>query len=155
MDGTRVELRFEPLDGPAGTALLDELDAELTARYRGEEAVDAHTAQFAPPGGRFAVVYVDAQPQACAGFRRIDAETAELKRMYVRPGGRRRGLARRLLAALEAAAAEAGYRTMWLETGAPQPEARTLYESAGYTPVAPFGQFAGEALQRCYGKTLA
>lgn len=149
-----VDLRFEPMDGPAATTLLTELDGDLDERYGGGEGVHADPTEFAPPGGLFAVVYVEGQPQACAGFRRLDADTAELKRMYVRPTGRRRGLARLLLGALEAEAAKAGYRSMWLETGVPQPEARTLYESAGYARVPAFGQFAGEPLQRCYGKAL-
>ena len=149
-----ITLRFEPMDGAVAAALLAELDADLHERYGGGEGVAADAAQFAPPAGRFAVAYAGELPLACAGFRRIDDDTAELKRMYVRPAGRRRGLARHLLGALESAAREAGYRSMWLETGVPQPEARSLYESAGYTRIASFGQFAGEPLQRSYGKSL-
>ena len=149
-----VALRFEPMDGAAATALLAELDADLDARYGGGEGVAAAPAEFAPPNGRFAIAYIDEQPLACAGFRRIDDDTAELTRRYVRPAGRRRGLARHLLTALEVAARDAGYRHMWLETGVPQPEARSLYESAGYTRIASFGQYADEPLQRSYGKAL-
>ena len=148
------DLRFEPLDGPAGRALLAELDADLAERYGDDEPVAATPSQFLPPGGAFAVVYIDGEPQACGGYRRIDDTTAELKRMYVRPRARGHGLARRLLAALEVAAAHAGYRHLWLETGLSQPEAIALYESAGYTPVASFGQFARAPSQRCYGTAL-
>ncbi len=151
----QVRLRFEPLDGPAGKELLDELDADLAERYGGGEPVSATPDEFLPPAGCFAVVYVRDRPEACAAFRRIDPTTAELKRMYVRPTGRRRGLARRLLVAVEQAAVEAGYQQLWLETGLSQPEAMQLYESAGYNPVASFGQFAGAPQQRCYGKVLA
>ena len=51
-------------------------------------------------------------------------------------------------------AAAAGYEQLWLETGGSQPEAIALYESAGYTPVARFGQYAWAEDQRCYGKSL-
>lgn len=149
-----ITLRFEPLDGPAGSILLDELDADLAERYGNDDAVTATAAEFLPPEGAFAVLYVGGEPHACGGFRRIDGDTAELKRMYVRPGGRGRGLARRVLAALETAAAQAGYRDLWLETGLSQPEAIQLYVSSGYTPVPTFGQFAGFPSQRTYGKAL-
>lgn len=150
-----VTVRFEPLDGPVGAALLAELDADLAERYGGGEPVDALSPQFLPPGGLFAVAYIDGEPLACGGYRRLNVATAELKRMYVRRAGRRRGLARFVLAALEDAAAAAGYRHLWLETGLSQPEAIRLYESAGYTPVASFGQFAGGEQQRCFGKALS
>lgn len=134
--------------------MMEELDADLAARYGSGESVAAHPTEFVPPAGQFLVLYVDREALACGGYRRLDDATAELKRMYVRPAGRRRGLARAILAALEADAIAAGYRQMWLETGVPQFEALALYPSAGYTPIAPFGQFAGAADQRCYGKTL-
>ena len=150
-----VAVCFEPFDSAAATALLAELDADLDARYGGGEGVHAHPLEFAPPAGGFAVLYLAGEPMACGGFRRVDATTAELKRMYVRPAGRRRGHGRRLLRALEEAAAGAGYTDLWLETGVPQPEAISLYETAGYTRMPPFGQFAGSPQQRCYGKSLA
>lgn len=149
-----VTLQFEPLDGPAGSILLRELDEDLAQRYGDDDPVDADAEEFLPPAGAFVVAYVEGSPQACAGFRRIDHATAELKRMYVRPTGRRSGLARQLLTALEAAAADAGYTQMWLETGLSQPEAIALYESSGYTPVASFGQFSWAPSQRCYGKVV-
>jgi GNAT superfamily N-acetyltransferase len=148
-------VRFEPFDSAAATALLAELDTDLDARYGGGEGVHAQPLEFVPPAGGFAVLYLAGEPMACGGVRRIDDTTAELKRMYVRPAGRRRGLGRRLLRALEEKAAGAGYTDLWLETGIPQPEAISLYETAGYTRVSAFGQFAGEPQQRCYGKTLA
>ncbi len=151
---TSIQARPEPLTSPAAVQLLSELDADLDDRYGDGEQVDAEPSQFEPPDGVFFVVYVDGEPQACAGYRRHDATTAELKRMFVRPTGRRRGLARRLLAELETHAAAAGYEQMWLETGLPQHEAMSLYSGSGYEGIEPFGQFAGFPQQRCYGKKL-
>ena len=149
-----IEVHPEPLDAPAAAALLAELDADLAVRYGDDDAVHAEAGQFLPPEGLFLVLTVDGAPLACGGYRRWDAQTAELKRMYVRPAGRRRGLARRLLAELEAAARDAGYTQMWLETGLPQHEAMQLYTDQGYAPIAKFGQFAWAPEQRCYGKSL-
>ena len=150
-----IQIHPQPMDTPAAAALLAELDADLAERYGdSDDPVHAEAAQFLPPEGLFLVVSVDGEPLACGGYRRYDESTAELKRMYVRPAGRRRGLARRLIAELEAAATRAGYTQMWLETGVPQHEAMQLYTAAGYEPIAKFGQYAWAPDQRCYGKSL-
>jgi GNAT superfamily N-acetyltransferase len=62
--------------------------------------------------------------------------------MYVEPGFRRHGIARRVLDALEESAARAGHREMLLNTGGRQPEALALYARAGYTPVPGYGVYA-------------
>ena len=80
--------------------------------------------------------------------------TAEVKRMYVAPDARARGLARTMLAHLERTAAEAGAEAMILETGTAQPEAMALYESSGYTPIPPFGYYQHAPMNRCYAKRL-
>ena len=71
---------------------------------------------------------------AGGAIRRYDQETAEVKRVWTSHRHRRRGLARRVMAELELAAAELGYRRIHLTTGPRQPEARNLYLAAGYTP---------------------
>lgn len=149
-----IDVRAERLDSAAGAMLLTALDDDLDQRYGGGTPVAAKADEFDPPDGLFLVAYVDGEPLACAGYRRYDASTAELKRMYVRPEGRRTGLAKALLAELERHAAAAGYQQMWLETGVPQHEAMDLYTRAGYERIEPFGQFAWAPDQRCYGKSL-
>jgi ribosomal protein S18 acetylase RimI-like enzyme len=81
-----------------------------------------------------------ATPEAvCAGgIKRIAPDAAEIKRMYVAPSARRRGVARMLLAALEDAASERGYAFVRLDTGPRQQHAMALYASAGYTEIANF-----------------
>ena len=74
--------------------------------------------------------------------------------MYVRAGARRTGVARAVLAHLEATAAAAGADVLVLETGLRQPEAIRLYESSGYQRVAPFGYYKGYPSARHYGKRL-
>ena len=79
---------------------------------------------------------------------------AEVKRMYVVPGLQRRGLARAVLAHLEATAAEAGAVHMILETGAPQTAAIALYTASGYAPITPYGHYRWSETNRCFAKAL-
>jgi GNAT superfamily N-acetyltransferase len=79
----------------------------------------------------------------------------EVKRMYVVPTARRRGVSRRLLTGLEARAADLGYERLLLETGTPQPEAIALYESAGWDRIAPYGHWKDSPSSVCFGKDLA
>jgi GNAT superfamily N-acetyltransferase len=139
----------------AAAELIAELDADLGVRYgAGGDPVHAPAAEFDGPGGQMLLATLDAQPVGCVGLRRVDARTAELKRMYVRLDARRRGIGRALLAACERAARELCYEWLWLETGTLQPEAVALYQSADYQPVAPFGQYANETLSVHLGRAL-
>jgi GNAT superfamily N-acetyltransferase len=132
------------------------LDADLTVRYGGDgDPVHAPAQEFDGPGGQMLLATLGAEQVGCVGLRRVSAETAELKRMYVRPERRGQGIARALLAACEQAARDLGYVQLWLETGTLQPEAVALYLSAGYEPVDPFGQYAGESLSVHLGRSLA
>ena len=84
-------------------------------------------------------------PLGCGALRRLDDDAAEVKRMYVVPEARGRGVSKALLAGLEDAARECGWGTLRLETGPRQPEAIGLYERAGYRPIAAFGAYVGTA----------
>jgi len=102
----------------------------------------------------FLIARLDNEPVGCGAVRRIDDETAEVKRMYVAPAGRRKGIARRILAELERSAVDFGYKAIRLETGILQPEAQRLYESCGYKRIAAFGHYAGNPTSVCYEKVL-
>ncbi|MFI7676478.1 GNAT family N-acetyltransferase [Actinophytocola sp. NPDC049390] len=128
-------------DHPDAVALIADVQQEYVVRYGEVDLTPVDPAEFAPPRGLFLVAYVDDVPAACGGWRAHGTEV-ELKRMYVRPSCRGRGLARAVLAELERTAAEAGYTRLVLETGQRQPEAIALYTSAGYTPVPAFGYYA-------------
>jgi GNAT superfamily N-acetyltransferase len=88
------------------------------------------------------------------GLRRHDAESAEIKRMYVVEAHRERGYARAVLAGLEAFAVATGYRRVMLETGTMQPAAIALYESSGYQRLDGFGHYADSPLSRGFVKEL-
>ena len=98
---------------------------------------------------------------ACGGWRAHEpgpefAEgDAEIKRMYVVPVVRGRGLSRLLLVELERRAVAAGRRRLVLETGIRQPEAIGLYRSSGYSEIPRFGVYRCDPRSRCFGKLLA
>jgi GNAT superfamily N-acetyltransferase len=79
----------------------------------------------------------------CAGWR-AHGEDAELKRMFTTPAARGRGVARRVLTAIEDSARERGCKRVILETGDKQPEAIALYIKCGYERIEDFGYYAGE-----------
>lgn len=152
--------QVELLD-PGAQSLIAEVQAEYVVRYGGQDESPMHPSMFAPPAGALFLGRLDDVPVALGGWRfrpdlvaLRDPRSAEIKRMYVGPAGRRRGLARMMLAHLERTAAESGARRMVLETGMGQPEAIALYESAGYEPVEAFGYYADAPLSRYYGKPL-
>jgi GNAT superfamily N-acetyltransferase len=79
---------------------------------------------------------------ACGGVKRLDDATGEIKRMFVAPEARGRGVARALLAALEETARGLGYERVRLDTGAKQPHAQALYASAGYAAIPDYNRNA-------------
>ena len=108
-----------------------------------------------PPRGTYLIAYEAEVPVGCAALRPIDGVTVEVRRMYVPKAARRSGVARSLLAALEAAAARMGYNIMRLETGNRQSPAMSLYESYGFARIAPFGEYTIDPTSVCYEKHLA
>ena len=91
----------------------------------------------------------------CGCFKRFDAGTAEIKRMFVRPENRGSGAATLLLEELEKWAAEAGYSRAILETGVKNPEAIRFYTKSGYARIENYGQYVGMENSICMGKSLA
>ncbi len=156
-----MRLRPTPLDHPDAAALVVRLQAYYRAIYGGHDATPTDAAEFAPPKGYFVVGYVGGAAVACGGWRARDGGEpalrpgdAEIKRMFVDPAHRGRGHARAVLADLEVTAAGAGRLRMVLETAVGQPEAIGLYVSAGYAPMAPFGNYRDTPNGRYYSKTL-
>ncbi len=137
-----VEIRRVRLSDAEAAPLLDGLTHEYDARY-GEniEMTRASTDEFDPPSGLFIVLIDGPTVAAGGGFRRHDKTTCEVKRMWTHPRHRRRGLAARVLTALEDAAWEAGYTRLILETGPRQPEAESLYETRGYNRIEVYGHY--------------
>ncbi|MDQ3384723.1 MAG: GNAT family N-acetyltransferase [Actinomycetota bacterium] len=128
-----LDLRREPFDGPAAIPLV---------------------AGVAPPHGAFLVAYLDGTAVGCGGVGRHDDGVAEIKRLWVDPAARGRGVARALVVQLEEEALRLGYEAVVLETGLRQPEAIRLYESLGYHRRPLDGQYRDSPLSVCLGRDL-
>jgi ribosomal protein S18 acetylase RimI-like enzyme len=122
-------------------------DDEVASAWRDEPSDDL----IAPTGGLF-VVRTEGLDIGCGGVRLVDADTAELTKVFVRPGWRRQGVAALLVAHLEAFARARGRRTVRLDTRTDLVEARRLYRRLGYVEVAPFN--ADPYAQHWFAKEL-
>jgi GNAT superfamily N-acetyltransferase len=151
---TEIEFRAAAFDSGDGAVLAQAMRDEMAVIYAGVNMDAWHTSAataggLEPPHGTFLVGYEDTEPICCGGIKRLDEHHCELKRMYVVPGARGRGVARRLLGALERAARELGYPVARLVTGPRQPAAQHLYESEGYAPI---GDYRGDGIASFFGE---
>ena len=137
-----IEIRAADPVAFASTALVGAMEAEIEATYADTpgsiHSVGAGPEVMSPPGGAFLLVHAGERPIGCGGLKRLDEHTCEIKRMYVLPEFRGRGLSGRLLAALEERGRELGYRVARLDTGSRQPAAKHLYDSTGYERIADY-----------------
>src|SRR4051795_12027587 len=100
-DGRVVRLAPAPYDDPVAWELVARVQAEYTSRYGGPDAAVVDPAEFLPPVGLFLVAEVDGVPAGCGAWRVHGPGGVEIKRVYVAPGFRRRGLAQVLMSELE------------------------------------------------------
>ena len=152
-----VEIVRESIESPAAQALIQGLNAEMLARYP-EEGTAAHfrldADEVGPGRGALLVAYAGELPLACGAVRLLEDSRAEIKRMFVAPEARGRGLGRRILDALESEARTLGAKSLVLETGPRQHEAIALYSLAGFSPIAAFGDYVESPLSLFMGKSL-
>jgi GNAT superfamily N-acetyltransferase len=153
VDG-EVDLQEVAFDSELADSLIDEVQQEYVRRYGGRDATPVDPGEFGQPHGTFLVARLAGAAIGCAGMRRHGDDVVEVKRMFVRVEHRRRGHARRMLAALEEWARDRGYRRVVLETGLAQPEAIALYQSSGYLPTDGFGHYKDSELSRSFAKDL-
>jgi GNAT superfamily N-acetyltransferase len=138
-----IEFVAGSVDGDPGAALIAAMRDEMAVTYDGlvldgADMPKAGAAELGPPGGAFLVGMQQGRPVCCGGVKRLDDRACEIKRMYVVPDARGRGVARTLLRALQDTARELGYEIARLDTGDRQPAARHLYESEGYAEIENF-----------------
>jgi GNAT superfamily N-acetyltransferase len=139
LTGTDISIAPGDPGAGAGRRLLNAMTDEIDHLYRDREgsilAISAHPGEMSPPDGAFLVISAGGEPIGCGGLKRLDADTCEIKRMYIAPAWRGRGLSRALLDALEGSARELGFAISRLDTGDRQPSARRLYLGAGYREI--------------------
>ncbi|HSU29209.1 MAG TPA: GNAT family N-acetyltransferase [Chitinophagaceae bacterium] len=133
--------------------LIDELDEELKSR---DGADHPFYAQFNKLDNiKYVIVAYDGDiPVGCGSIKEFSKEAMELKRMYVQPAYRGKGMASRILVELENWAVELKFRSCVLETGKRQPEAVALYNKNGYQRVPNFGAYKNDENSICFEKKL-
>ena len=146
-------LRRATATNPDFIALVRQLDAYLTVTDGDEHAFyDQYNQLDDIP--HVIVAYQDDEPVGCGAIKPFSPTAMEVKRMYVVPAMRQRGIAGQILTGLENWAAELGCTKCVLETGLRQVEAVRFYERAGYGRIPNYGPYVGMANSVCFGKTL-
>ncbi|MEO6280043.1 GNAT family N-acetyltransferase [Roseateles sp.] len=148
-------LSFESADQPDVIALIAELDAYQDTLYPPESRHALNLAALTQPNVLFAVARDAAGSAVGCGAVVLGPDFGELKRMFVSPAHRGGGLAKRLLALLEAEAVVRGCGLLTLETGPYQPEALGLYALCGYERCGPYGDYADDPLSVFMHKRIA
>lgn len=152
----RLTIEAEPFDSDDARRLIAALDASLSEVYLPEERFGPNlkAAHLEAGRGTFLVARDGDQAIGCGAVRLLDATTAEVKRMYVEPDQRGRGVGKGVLAALEAAARQLGAKRLVLETGIYQLAAIALYRQAGFTSTDCWGEYALSRTSLCFEKRL-
>jgi GNAT superfamily N-acetyltransferase len=150
----QLEFRLISPARPPASELLEAMVVEVVGLFGETDPARAPAvvpAELGPPHGACVAGWDRTAQQfvAVGGLRRAGPRLAEVKRMYVIPGARGRGVGRQLLAALEDQARRLGYASVRLDTGPHQAGAQHLYRSSGYEPVSdfngnPYASFWGE-----------
>jgi GNAT superfamily N-acetyltransferase len=160
-----LELSPEPLTGTAAAALITDLNAELSALYPepGATHFRLDPSDVAPGAGIFVVARWQGRPVGCGAVRslrnpeivrEVGPNAGEIKRMYVAPDSRGRGIGRAVLDRLEAEARALGLCRVVLETGTRQVEAIALYRRAGFIEIPAYGEYVlSPGTSVCMSKT--
>jgi GNAT superfamily N-acetyltransferase len=148
-----LTIRREAFDSPDATELREELQAELIATYDGSDT-ESGAKPTAADTPVFVVARLGDEAVGCGALRPYGDGRIELKRMYVRPSHRGRGLSRAILVALEDEARAEGASHVILETGDRQHAAIALYERSGYDAIPKYGPYADSPISLCYEKKL-
>ena len=141
-----LTIRIEPPDQPDVQRMIEALDAQMTALYPPESNHLLDIAALSDPAVTFLVVRDAEAAVGCGALLRDPRGWGEVKRMYVRPEQRGRGIGRRVLAEFEAIARNAHLPLLRLETGIHNMDAITLYRGAGFTECPAFGDYAPDPL---------
>jgi putative acetyltransferase len=149
----RAEIREVAFDHADSVLLRRAQRAELDERY-GTPDSEPGIAPSSADITAFFVAYLHGEAVACGGLRALSDEEAEIKRMYVAPAFRGRGVSVTVLKALEGFGRARGWSRLVLETGTEQPDALRFYEREGYARIPNFGDYAGSALSVCFAKPL-
>lgn len=134
--------------------LIAELDCYLEALYPPESRFGLDIVALQDKSVTLFVAKIDDKSVGCGGIQLQAPGYAEIKRMYVRPDMRGKGIGKQIVSEIEAFAKQANVRTLRLETGAHQPEAIHMYQKLGYYPIPPFNDYKLDPLCLYFEKNL-
>ena len=141
-----ITIARERPDQPDVMRLIEALDAHAIALYPPESNHLLDIAALCDPAVTFLVVRAESETVGCGAILRDPRGWGEIKRMYLRPDQRGRGIGRRVLSELEKIARDARLPLLRLETGIHNTEALALYRRAGFVERAAFGDYAPDPL---------
>jgi ribosomal protein S18 acetylase RimI-like enzyme len=118
-------------------AYARELAVDLSFQGFAQER-DGLPGQYVPPRGRLLLAEIDGVAAGCVALRPLDARTAEMKRLYVRPSARGTGLGRGLAHSVIAEARSAGYQGLRLDTLPSMGAAIAMYRALGFREIAAY-----------------
>lgn len=148
-----ITLKRTDSDNPDFISLVKALDADLAIK-------DGNDHQFYSQFNKIdkikhvVLAYENENPVGCGAIKAFEDDAMEVKRMFVAPESRNKGIARKILAELESWAGEMSYKKCVLETGKRQPDAIALYEKCGYRHIPNYGQYMGIENSVCFEKPL-
>ncbi|MNW57160.1 putative N-acetyltransferase YsnE [compost metagenome] len=141
-------------DDPDLISLISKLDQYLYELYPADEVFGVDLNDPYAYDIHFVIAYLDETPVGCGAVRELDEQSAELKRFFVEPEYRNRGIAGLILNQLENEARHRQYKFIKLETGDPQNEAIRFYKKNGYYHIASFGEYTSCPSSVCFEKKL-
>jgi putative acetyltransferase len=130
-----------PQEMPLVRTLFEEyaasLDIDLCFQNFDEE-LRTLPGEYGPPDGTIILAYLDETPAGCVALRKLEDKTCEMKRLYVKPECRGKGIGRALVEAVIVHARQIGYASMKLDTLGSMKEANELYASLGFAECGPY-----------------
>ena len=150
-----VEIDQQDPKSPGAQEMLDALWDEIQRRYEFTAPIALKPELFSDARGGFWIARANDEPVGSIGLIPLAEDTAELEAMYVAPGYRGTGVAKRLLQTLDDHARQHGFTSICLRAGEPQPEALHFYDKVGFKRIANYGRWVGDPAAWCFGKELA
>lgn len=153
MPANVIQLKRTTSADPHFRALVNQLDHDL--RIRNGDMMDIYDQHnIIEDIDTVVTAYLDHAPVACGCFKPFNSTTVEIKRMFVQPEARGKGISIKVLTALEDWARELGFTYTVLETGGKQTEALGLYPKMGYVEIAKYGPYVDLPDSICFRKAL-
>jgi putative acetyltransferase len=144
-----------PKDNADALELIGELDKELLRRYPASSIHTLDLDKITNESGIFMVGYISEIAVGCCSVCGMEPGVGEVKRVFIKPQYRRKGIAERMMEHLEEHAAECGFEFLRVETGKKQPESIAMYQKLGYYDIEKYGEYINDPNSVCMEKRLA